>query len=274
MHHILKIWSFLLCITISPFVSLSIENYPAGARPLALSNAFISLSGPWAVFHNQSGLASINNISAGFHYESRFCIDKLSQVAGSIVLPVRAGTFGLSFLQFGKGSYKEGKYAIAFARQLSKIISAGIQLDYFTQAFPGKMQSRGSATFEGGIIIKPLEKLYLGTHIFNPLSRGLNFPEGTQKMPVTIRAGGHYLPEKNILLIFEAEKDNLHPALLKTAIEYIPVEDLAIRFGVSGKPFRYTTGIGYRMNKITTDIGFGYHETLGLTPSVSIQFQL
>jgi hypothetical protein len=76
------------------------------------------------------------------------------------------------------------------------------------------------------------------------------------------------------MLAFEAEQDTENPLLLKTGIEFLPVENLALRFGVSGKPFKYTAGIGYTFGKITTDIGFGYHGNLGITPSLSLQFEL
>ena len=271
---LLKIWLFLLCTIIYSIKSHSTENYTAGARSLALSNACISLSGTWATFHNQSGLAGLIAISAGFYYESKFSIDKLSLVAGSAVLPVKTGVFGLSFLQFGKGTFSENKFGLAFARCLGEKLSAGIQLDYFTQTLPENRHSKGFATFEGGVIYQPLEKIFLGAHIFNPLSEGFEFPSGKQKMPVIIRAGGHYLINKNVIITFETEKNNLHPAILKTGIEFLPVDDLAIRFGASGKPFKYTAGIGYQMNSISTDIGFSYHGNLGVTPSISVRFQL
>jgi hypothetical protein len=271
---LLKICLFLLFTTVYSLKSYSNENYPAGARPFGLSNAYISLSGIWTTFHNQAGLTCLTDISTGFYYESKFNIDKLSLVAGSVVLPVNSGVFGLSFLQFGKGTFSENKFGLAFARHLGENLNAGIQFDYFTQTLPENRHAKGFVTFEGGIIYQPLKQIFMGVHIFNPLSEGIEFPSGKQKMPVIIRAGGHYLIDKNVIIIFETEKNNLHPAILKTGIEFLPVDNLAIRFGASGKPFKYTAGIGYQMNSISTDIGFSYHGNLGVTPSLSIQFRL
>ncbi len=267
------------CLTLSILilgfsVSYSIENYPAGARSRALSNAFISISDVWSTFHNQAGIAGINHGSAGFYYESRFMVDELSLAAGSVILPTKSGNFGIAFSQFGKGSFKENKYGLSYALILSKKLNAGIQFDYFSQRFPENDRLKGCATFEAGVIYKPTQKLFFGAHIFNPVLNGIETLEGKQKMPAVFRIGGHYQFNEMAMLIFETEKDTENPLVIKTGAEFSPVRDLFLRFGVSGKPFTYTAGIGYRIGKITTDIGFGYHGNLGITPAVSIQFEL
>ncbi len=252
---------------------LSIGNYPSGARSLALSHASVSFSDVWSSFHNQAGLAGVNALSTGFFYESKFQIDELSLVSGSFVLPTGSGNFGLSFFQFGKGSFKENKFGLAFSKKLSEDFSVGIQLDYLSQTFPENSRSRGFVTFEGGVIYS-FSDLVLGAHVFNPLQGGIETLSGKQKTPAIFRVGGQYYFDKMVLVVFEAERDTQNPILLKTGIEFLPVENLALRFGLSGKPFRYTAGMGYTFGKVTTDIGFSYHGNLGITPSVSLQFVL
>lgn len=259
------------------FTILSIEaaeNYTAGARSLALSNAFVSVSDTWSTFHNQSGLTGIEHFSAGIFYESKFMVDELSHVAGSLVIPVKAGTFGLSFSQFGKGTYKEHKLGLAFTKKLTQRLSAAIQLDYLSERYPENENAIGFTTFEAGVVYAATKELFLGAHVFNPILNGFDKPDGMQKMPATFRFGGHYQFPKMVMLIFEAEKNTENPFLFKSGLEFSPVKNLALRFGVSGKPVNYTAGLGYRTGKITTDFGFSYHGNLGLTPSVSIQINL
>jgi hypothetical protein len=256
------------------FTVTALENHPAGARSLGLSHASVSFADVWGTFHNQAGIAGLKGISAGFFYESRFGVDLLSLSAGAVVLPVGEGAFGLSFFQFGSGVFKENKYALAYARQFSEKWSAGIQLDYLTQNFPENARGKGFPTFEGGILFQPSEKLHLGAHVFNPVKGGIEAPAGKVEMPVIFRAGGHYRFSEMVLVAFEAEKDNQNPALLKSGIEFLPVENLALRVGVSGKPFKYTAGVGYKTGKISADLGFSYHGNLGITPSISAQIHL
>lgn len=267
------------CLTLSILIfgfsiSYSIENYPAGARSRALSNAFISVSDIWSNFHNQAGIAGIKSISAGFYYESRFMVDELSLAAGTLILPTKTGNFGIAFYQFGKGSFKENKIGLSYALPLTEKLSAGIQLDYFSQRFPENERSKGFVTFEAGAVYSPNKKLYLGAHVFNPISAGIETAEGKQKIPAVFRLGGHYQFDEMVMLITEVQKETGHPFSVKSGIEFSPVRNLSLRFGVSGKLFSYTAGMGYKFGKITTDIAFGYHGNLGITPVVSIQFEL
>lgn len=250
------------------------ENYLAGAKARSLSNAFVSVSDTWNTFHNQAGLAGLETFSAGFFYESRFMVEELSFVATSIVLPIKAGTFGFSFSQFGKGTYKQHKAGLAFSKRLMQNLNASLQLDYFSQQFPENEKAYGFATFEVGLVYSATEELIFGAHIFNPIQAGIRTPEGLQKMPFVFRIGGHYQFQDMVMLILETEKSGSNPLLIKSGIEFSPVEFLALRVGVSGKPVNYTAGIGFKTGKITTDIGFSYHGNLGFTPSVSIQFNL
>ncbi len=263
--------SFLVLGILNAF---SIENYPSGARALALSNAFVSFVDTWSTVHNQAGLAGLTNISAGFYYESRFQVKELSMTAGTFVLPTGTGNFALSFFQFGKGSFKENKFGFSYSKKLSEKLYAGVQLDYFSQLLPENKRSKGFATFEGGLIYLPSENLYLGVHVFNPVSAGIKSFTGEQKMSPVYRFGGHYQFNEMVLVSVETEKDTKNPLLIKTGIEIAPAQNLALRFGISGKPYNYTTGIGYQFHNIITDIGFSYHGNLGVTPSVSIQFVL
>lgn len=264
---------FIIPLFVYPLCANSqfFENYNPGARSLAMSNSSVAFSDLWASFHNQAGLAGLEKISGGFYYESKYGIDYLSLVAGSVAIPVNRGVFGISIYQFGRGSFKANKSGLAFARILNEKLKAGIQLDYLSQLLPENMKYAVCFTFEGGIIYRPLRRLFLGIHLFNPVSKGFHLPHGELKMPLTIRAGGHYKFDEKLLMSFEAEKDNIDQTLFKTALEFCPADKFAIRFGASGEPFFYTAGIGYDMNKITTDIAFSYHGNLGITPSVSVE---
>ncbi len=271
---IIKNWGFLVLIIFTSNLSAGTENFLAGARSIALSHASVSFCDTWAVFHNQAGLTGVSGISAGFYFESKFGIDELSMTAGSVIMPINRGAFGISLYQFGKGIFRENKMGLAYAHRLSEKWSAGLQLDYFAQLYPENEHAMKLVTFEGGILLRANEQLHLGAHVFNPVKVGFNLPSGRQEMPVTIRAGGHYKFDKAVLVVFEVEKENLHPPLFKSGLEFLPAENFAIRIGASGKPVKYTGGFGYRTGCFSADLGFSYHANLGFTPSLSVQFDL
>jgi hypothetical protein len=271
MRRFIALLSFFICFIDN---GKAIENPRAGARALALSDAFVSFTDTWSTFHNQAGLASFVSVSGSVFYTSKFGLKEFSQMAGSFVLPTKTGVFGLGYSQFGTGQFKENKFGIAFAKKLSSEVSAGIQIDYLSSLFPENKRAKGFVTFEGGILYESSEKLNLGVHIFNPFHLGFETLTGKVKMPVTFRTGANYRFSEFLLMCFELEKNSENNLILKTGTEFLPLRNLAIRFGFSGKPFAYTAGIGYQYGKISTDIGFSYHGVLGFTPSVSIQFKL
>ncbi|MCK3682701.1 hypothetical protein [Maribellus sp. YY47] len=256
------------------YTSIASENFTAGARAVALSNATVSLSDVWSTFHNQATLAGMSKLSAGIYYESRFMLEELSLTAGTFSAPFGGGTAGISFYQFGKGSYKESKLGLAYARQLSRKLSAALQLDYFASRFPENEGAFTFLTFECGLVYQLTHELTLGAHVFNPVENGFETYSGKQEMPFTYRLGGHYLLSEYVLVCAEVQKSSGFPAQVKSGVEFMPVKNLALRLGVSGKPFNYSGGIGYSLGNISTDFAFSYHGNLGFTPSVSVQFHL
>ena len=252
--------------------SAGIDNFRAGGRSLALSDASVSFSDLWSTFNNQAGTSGPEYITAGVFYKSGFFLKELSTIAGAFILPVKSGNFSLSFIQFGRNSYKEEKIGLAFAKKLGNQFRAGIQFDYFMLYLPENERVKGFATFEGGIIYAPEDHLAIGMHLFNPVGAGIQYLTGKESVPATFRLGGHYRFNESLMVCLEGEKRPVQPVSLRTGIEYVFLDALSVRFGMSGNPFRYTAGIGYRTGKLLVDIGFSYHNSLGMTPSVSLQY--
>ena len=261
MYKPLSILAILLLASTRLYAS---ENHPIGGRAIALSNAFVSISDTWSTFHNQAGIASFDHLSAGLFYESRYGIEELKLVAGTIILPTGKGSFAFSFLQFGHGSFKAHKYGLAYSRRLSKKLNTALQFDYLSQRFPENEQAKGFPTFEFGIIYSINKELTLGAHVFNPIQNGIAYQDTRQKMAATYRVGGHYLFSDHVLLSAEMEKKSDDRTVLKTGLEFSPVKNMAFRLGFGGYPVRYTTGLGYRFGNINTDFAFSYHSHLGL----------
>ncbi|KJF41893.1 PorV/PorQ family protein [Draconibacterium sediminis] len=266
--YILLVYFTIIALTASP------QNYTGGARSAALSDAFISVSDTWSTFHNQATLAQLNRFSAGVYYESKYGIDEFALAATSVVLPTGAGTFGLSFYQFGKGTFKEHKIGFAYAKQLSERFNAAVQFDYLAQRMPENADAFSFVTFEIGATYQLTEQITLGAHTYNPVKNGFNYPEEKTKLPAAYRLGAHYAFAEHVLVSLETQKESDHDVVVRSGLEFMPLENLALRFGISGRPVQYTAGLGYSFKNISTDIAFSYHGNLGFTPSVSIQYNI
>ena len=267
------------CLPLLTFCCICIHGYAVGnsrggARALAMSDAFIAVSDAWGTFHNQAGLASIKSFAAGVHSSSRFSLKELKELAGTMVIKTQTGTFGFSYWQFGYQQYRETRLGIAYAKPLAHWIFAGIQIDYLSRLLPENSKAGGFPAIEGGIIIKAGEKLNLGAHIFNPVNL-TKFTRTSQfKVPLIVRTGVAFSVSQMLLITAEMEKRPEEKMTIKSGLEYVPIENLTLRFGVSGNPFTYTAGMGYTVNKITTNIAIQYQGNLGLTPGISINYLL
>ena len=264
----------LLFLTLFRIPLLASDNYPVGARSVALSNAFVSVSDVWSTFHNQATLARIDHLTAGVFYESRFLVDELSLAAGTFVSPFAGGTAGLSFYQFGKGAFKESKFGLVYSKQLSKRLAAGVQMDYFLNRFPENEKAFGFATFELGVTWLLTNELTLGVHAFNPVENGIKTYSGKEEMPFILRIGGHYEFADRVLIAAEYYLNSSQNDQVRTGLEFYILKNLVARMGVSGTPLKYTAGLGYSFGKISTDFAFSYHGNLGFSPSVSLYFNL
>jgi hypothetical protein len=264
----------LLVLYIASIHTIFAQNIETGARSAALSNAFVSVSDTWSTFHNQATLATQQHSSAGIFYESKFMLDEFSVKAATIVIPVKSIVTGLSFYQFGQNDYKEYKIGFSVSKQLSEKLNAALQFDYFASRLPENEQTFRFVTFEAGASYQATQQICFGLHIFNPVKSGFDFPSGKQEFPITLKIGGHYQFEDYVMLCLETEKSTDEDFMIKSGIEFMPLTNLALRLGVSGEPIQLSGGLGYLYKNIRSDIAFCYHQYLGFTPSVSIQFVL
>ena len=71
----------------------------------------------------------------------------------------------------------------------------------------------------------------------------------------------------------EIEKDSDRNPIIKGGIEYLLHPSLAIRLGASTNPSLISFGIGYRLSSnFKIDVASSYHQNLGFTPGLSIQY--
>ncbi|MBI5219973.1 MAG: hypothetical protein HY958_13685 [Bacteroidia bacterium] len=248
------------------------DDNPFGARSAGMANASVMLSDIWSISHNQAGLASLKNMSVGFHYENRFLVNELSLKAGTFILPTKTGVFGLSISQFGYSKYNESKIGLAFAKSLGEVFSAGIQFDYINTYFSEYYGNKGTAVVEIGVRAVPKENFYIGAHIYNP-TRSKIAAYHDERIPTIMRLGLGYNFSRKVLVTAETEKDIENDPVFKAGIEYNFMEHLFIRTGVASNPEKATFGIGYEIKGLKADLAFSTHPQLGLTPHFSLLWE-
>lgn len=247
--------------------------HQAGSRSQALAGATVVLSDCWSVYGNQAGLAGLTRSQFGLSLYNRFLVKELSLRAGFFVLPVQSSVLALSLSQFGVNPFRQEKIGFAFARQLSPRLSAGLQFNYYRMFLPEQNRSAGSAGLELGFQYLLNDRLVAGLHVLNPYQTGIKTLTGFFNYPTLLNLGVRIHLTDSFLLISELENELNHQLAVRAGMEYVLLEKLVLRTGISGKPYQLAAGIGFQVKKLTIDLAGSSHQYLGSSPSVSLQYQ-
>ncbi len=246
------------------------DNFTAGARAAALSNASVTLSDVFSTTTNQAGLGFMTSYSVGIYTDRKFVSAQINNFNGAVAIPVSAkvGTFGVSANYYGYKFYNETKIGLAYARKFGDKFSMGLQFDFLRMTV-FENGSRNFYTFEIGFQYKPWKVLTLGAHVYNPIPYKVE-KVFSERLPTVIKFGLGYEPSPKVLLAAEYEQDIHYKPQFKAGIEYRPIKYLHIRTGVQTTPFSASLGVGVNVKGLNIDLGSSYHPVLGFTPQAAL----
>ncbi len=242
----------------------------SGAKQTGMANVCVMNSDLWSSFHNQAGLAFNKSFSFGFNYENRFSIKELGTRTAAITIPAGRVSLGAIYSHFGYSEFRRQMTGLACGIPLSDIITAGIQIDYFSERTTGEYNNNQILTCEAGIIISASENLKVGMHIFNPVPNSLRKSD----MPTGLRVGAGVNLNKDLFAGIETEMSTGHKLVIRTGFEYEAAKKFLVRGGFSTENNSFCFGMGYRAGPAMIDLAFSTHEKLGVTSSVSIIFDI
>ena len=267
--NLLLIGVFLLC---NQCFSWDLSGI-AGSRSNAMGNFSVALHDFWSIQNNPAGMAEFRTISVGFSYENRFFMKELSFYNGAFLLPVKFGTFGLSFSRFGFENYNENKFGLAFARSFGPYLKMGLKLDYLLFNFNDDYEKQKTATFELGLQSNITDDLCVGVYVFNPHAAKLKTLHHI-RLPVVFRFGLSYKVTKDFLACAEAEYNSDKNLDYRFGLEYNALKEFYIRIGVHTSPATATFGVGYTLSRVTIDVSASMNQFTGVTFQSSLIFKL
>jgi hypothetical protein len=242
----------------------------AGAGEAGTEYVCIMKNSFWSSFHNQATLAYNTSFSFGFNYENRFNISELGTRSAGVVIPAGKASLAVVYSHFGYTDFKRDMTGLACGMKLSNKISAGIQVDYFSEKASGEYDNNQSVTCEAGLLITPSENTRIGIHIFNPVPNSLR----KTPLPMSLRIGAGTYLNKSLFTGVEAEMSSGSKLIIKTGFDYEAAQKFWLRGGFSTDNNSFSFGLGYLIKVVQLDIGFITHEKLGVTSSVSFIFKI
>jgi hypothetical protein len=246
------------------------QNSP-GAAIAGCGGAGVVNTTVWSAFHNQAGLSQINGPSAGIYYENRFNIKELGDKGLVFAMPFGKHTFALSYRSLGYSAFSNSNAALAYAMRLTDKFGIGLQFNYQTIRIGENYGNRRATSFDAGFLYKLNDKFRLAGHIQNP-TRAKIADYNDERLPSVVRFGIGYHFSNKVNAIIEVKKPSDNKPSLKGGIEYWPIDKLALRAGFGSVPSQITFGFGWKTKLIAFDVFAGFHQTLGITPQVSLTY--
>ncbi len=266
--------SVIIFLVFFSFNTKAQYNRAFGAANAGMGGTGVISTNLWSSYYNQAGLAKIEGLSVGAFFSNAMMVKDFGTKSAAFAMPVsKYGSFGLNYTYFGNSLYNESKFAFAYAKQLGKRISAGIQIDYFLTVQAGEYGKRGVAVGEIGILTEPIDNLYIGAHLFNPWRAKLT-DSPDEYIFTKLRIGIGYNFSDKVLFTVEGDKDLDMPLIFRAGLNYNVVAGLFIRTGVSTNPTEYSFGAGYDFKGVIFDFSMVNHPITGLYPQFSLSYVL
>ena len=244
------------------------DNYPVGGMQAGMAGCGLTSVDIWGKSHNQATLGFLKEPTLGLFAENRYGLSEMGLQAGAFAYPSESGTFALSVSHFGYELYNESKFGLAFAKSFGPKFSTGIQIGYINTHFGDIYGNAGAPVAEIGFYAEPVKNLFLGAHIFN-LTRSKIAEYNDERLPTIIRAGLGYRLSERIFISAETQKDLTTSAVFRAGFEYLFMESLYVRTGLSAsdnEQNQISFGLGYKTKRLRADIAFSTHQILGVSP--------
>jgi hypothetical protein len=242
----------------------------AGGGEAGTGYTCVMRPGLWASFHNQATLAQNKSFSAGINYENRFNLTELGIRSAGLIIPAGKASLGAIYSHFGYRDFKRQSAGLACGLSLAKNISAGVQVDFFSEQTTGEYNNKNSISFEGSIMITTAENIILVAHLSNPIPNSLR----RNYLPSSVKAGAGITLSSILFAGTLIEMSSENNLILRTGFEYEAAKRFWLRGGFCTENTAFSFGIGYLAKPVQIDVGFVSHDKLGVTSSASLIFKI
>jgi hypothetical protein len=267
----LSLRGMVCMLVLFPIIQIKCQTTAVGARSVALSGISATLEDVWAVANNPAGLARYNHYSVATSAEQRFLMKELGYYAIAATIPAGRGSLGFFTIFSGYRAFIDQKLNLAYGRRFGDQVFAGISLVYIYQKTGSEAPPLHQVSYELGTIINLSKKVKLAFATFNPFQLYYK-SESYATLPSIFKLGLSVEYSPSFIIYTEFEKDLDFPPILKIGLEYILRDVFFIRGGIRIFPASYAFGAGLRHNRFLLEFSSAYHQYLGFTPQVSLQY--
>ena len=269
----INLWGWACVMVLVPGLDSTCQTTAVGARGVSMAGISAGLEDVWASENNPAGLARYSHVSLATSHEQRYMMKELGYYALAASIPAGSGCMGISTLFSGYRSFIHQKVNLSYGRLFGEHFLAGISLEYIFQTTGGESRPIHQVTYAIGTIVVLSEKVNLAFTTFNPFQLYYR-SQDYATLPAIFKLGLSLQYSPSLIFFTECEKDlDLSPHL-KIGIEYSIREIFFIRGGISMFPATWSFGAAARQRRFLFEFASTYHQYLGFTPQVSLQYDL
>ena len=263
---------FILFSGLWPSVAITQLHFSdmGGGHFKGIGRAGVTRDGLASLYYNQAGLYALKDWSVDLSVERKFNLQDLNSIQIGAAKKFGFGSLGIIMSQFGTQEYNEQLFGLAYGRELGKVVSIGGLL-----AMAGYNSDRFGSSFVPvialGSIIRVSKEFTVGVHVFNPVP--LQITDNTATT-ARYRMGLAYQPSDKVSLMGEVDKDVYRDKWeFKMGVSYQVVRVLGLEAGFNPSADYFAFGIKYNpMKKLMLKGAGSVHQTLGLSPAISVSF--
>ncbi|HEX8546849.1 MAG TPA: hypothetical protein VF691_07795, partial [Cytophagaceae bacterium] len=166
--------------------------------------------------------------------------------------------------------FSEQTVGIGLAHSLDKVL-LGVKVNYYQLHIDEAPMRRNLIANFGGIV------KFFETFIFAAQISNFNISKLSQErylIPVYLRTGISYRPNKSLMVNIEAEKNIQYKGIVKLGIEYTIVNRLMIRTGTTSQSFSPHFGAGFKSESFQLDYALISSSTLGFVHQISCSYKI
>ncbi|NQS98053.1 MAG: hypothetical protein HQ591_06335 [candidate division Zixibacteria bacterium] len=172
---------------------------------------------------------------------------------------------------FGCELYRENAFALSAAREVTKGLYFGLQIEHYRLSIRD-YGSSGAYGFDLGCIWEVQENLSIaggGTNLNRP-----QIGECSEGLPFILRAGLAYQPVEHFQIYADIFKDEDFPLETRLGVELSRLKYLTIRMGTADHPVSLSGGFDIHLNSVGVSYAFNSHKYLGFTHSFGMFFRM
>lgn len=244
-------------------------------KVISRTNTAVCRPDIFSPFQNAATLANVEKFETSLFFQNKFLLKELSTKGMQIAVPTHFVNFGLAFSSFGYSEYNENIFGLSFARKFSDKLMLATQFDYYSVYFSKNEGSKGKVLVQVGILSKPIEDLYIGFQVFNPVQTNIETAIYSKELPSIFSLGMSYSFSEKLLWAVQADKDIRFKTDWATEFEYRIEDYFLVKLGCfHNETFIPSMGFGLNLSSFRVDTNFAFHSTLGVSSNIALTYKL